>query len=421
MKTMNILILGGGRSAKWLINKLAAEAKGDLRLTVADSSKPAFLQEGPYVHYLGIDAADEEELEDAIAGKQVCVSLLPPALHLEVAKVCLRHQVHFVSASYQSEEIKNLDDEAKEDGIVILSECGLDPGIDHVTALQALLRIKAEGGKVLKFQSHCGGLPAETHTNDWGYKFFWNPMNVVLAGADGAKLLQEGKEVIVPYSSIFAEANPLKMDGKPDGEYVWYPNRDSVAYIDHYRLEGMQDFVRGTIRSSRFCGFWAELVQMGMTNNVHHFGKQGGKERLADFVEQGKLERASSLAKRLLEEEIDGTNSTLASKLLKVLTKLWTPGPADLDTVLMVHKIGYETAGGEPRTYVFEMEEVGTNEASAMSHLVGLPIYLFIESLQAGHKYPSGSLTPSHESVQPVLFAGLLEAGLKMEELDFAS
>jgi len=419
MKTMNILILGGGRSAKWLIKKLSGEATADFRLTVADSNKPAFLKEGPYVHYLGIDAENEEELEDAISGKQVCVSLLPPGLHLEVAKVCLRHQVNFVSASYQSEDIKNLDDEAKEDGIVILSECGLDPGIDHVTALHALNKIRADGGTVLSFESHCGGLPAETRNNDWGYKFFWSPMNVVLAGADGAKLLQEGKEVIVPYTNIFANANALKMDGKADNEYVWYPNRDSVSYIDHYRLQGVQDFVRGTIRYTRFCGFWAELVQLGVTNNIHRFGKPGGSERLIDFVKPDQIKDISSLTTHLLNEEIEAKNSTLANKLLQVLKKLWTPEADDLDMVVMKHKIGYETMNGERRSYVFEMEEIGTTEASAMSRLVGLPIYLFLQSLQAGHQYPYGSLTPSHESIQPLLYAALMQEGLNVKELEY--
>jgi len=216
-----ILVLGAGRSSSALISYLITNGStNDWQVTVGDFSKAA-----------AQEIENLEESKSAIRDTDVVISLIPANLHPLVAKICLAEKKHLLTASYVSDEMKAFDTEAKMSGLLLLNECGLDPGIDHMSAMQVIDRIKAEGGKMVSFESFTGGLiaPETDPENPWRYKFTWNPRNVVLAGQGTAKYLQGGKFKYIPYQQLFQRTTPITVPLL--GEYEGYANRDSLKYV----------------------------------------------------------------------------------------------------------------------------------------------------------------------------------------------
>ena len=276
MKT--ILVLGAGKSSTSLIEYLIRESvHHDWHVRVADMNLAAAEQKTgghPRASAVGISGIDDPQLEILIRDAQLVVSLLPPPLHPPVAARCLAASRHFLNASYLGPEISSMQAEATEKGLVFLCEMGLDPGIDHMSAMALLDEIRAKGGTITSFRSHCGGLVApESDDNPWHYKISWNPRNIIMAGKDGAHYRENGQEIHLPYEQLFDPARRVEIPGM--GEYAWYPNRDSLSYLSLYQLEQVPTFVRTTLRHPEFSFGWKNIVDLKLTDESVQYDTDG--------------------------------------------------------------------------------------------------------------------------------------------------
>ena len=238
-----ILLLGAGRSASSLIQYLLRHAPAEgWYLTVADVQPahlvPVLAAHTEYARAVPFDVHDEARLEELVPQADVVISMLPALFHATVARACVRHGRHLATASYVSEEIRALDAEAQAAGVTLLMESGLDPGLDHMSAMRVIADIRRRGGRVTSFKSYCGGLlaPGSEGDNPWRYKFTWNPRNVVLAGQGTAKFLEGGHLRFIPYQQLFARTETLVVPGF--GEFEGYANRDSLSYRAPLRAGG---------------------------------------------------------------------------------------------------------------------------------------------------------------------------------------
>ncbi len=267
MPAKQILLFGAGKSATVLINYLKELAvQKQWAVTVADVNLAAIqakVGEHPLVKAKQVDLLDEEERSALVATADVVISLLPPFLQYPVAKDCLEHGKHFLSASYIDPEIQLLAKEIEKKGILFLCEMGLDPGIDHMSAMKLIHKIRESGGEITSFRSHCGGLVApESDDNPWQYKFSWNPRNVVVAGKAGAMFKQNSTIESLDYQTLFSNCNEVAIDGI--GPLAFYYNRDSLSYIPTYQLDNAETFIRTTLRYPVFCKAWNTRDRIGI-------------------------------------------------------------------------------------------------------------------------------------------------------------
>ena len=269
----NILIIGAGRSASSLIKYLLDKSEiENLHLTIGDLSLE--LAERKTNNHknataIALDIFDENQRKTEIQKADIVISMLPAHLHIEVAKDCVVYKKHMVTASYISDAMLELDAAAKENNLIFMNEIGLDPGIDHMSAMKVIDEIRDKGGKMILFESFCGGLVApESDNNLWNYKFTWAPRNVVLAGQGGAaKFIQEGKYKYIPYNRLFRRTEFLEVEGY--GRFEGYANRDSLKYRSVYGLDDVLTLYRGTIRKVGYSRAWNMFVQLGMTDDSY--------------------------------------------------------------------------------------------------------------------------------------------------------
>lgn len=274
----HILVLGAGKSSPVLIDHLLSESvHEDWHVHVADLDRATAMSRTrgharSTVHV--IEAGDDAGLRRLVEMSDLVVSLQPPHLHERTAHLCLEAGRHFLNASYLTAEMKAMDSEARSKGLTFLCEMGLDPGIDHMSAMRMIDEVRREGGEPLSFRSHCGGLVApECDDNPWHYKFSWNPRNVILAGRDGARYMGDGHEVQLGYRELFDPHRLVEVPGL--GACAWYPNRDSMPYIPLYGLEGIPTFVRTTLRHPDFCLGWRNLVELHLTDDSVFYDTDG--------------------------------------------------------------------------------------------------------------------------------------------------
>ena len=269
----NILIIGAGRSCSSLIKYLLDKSsKENLHIIIGDinlDNAKNIINNHKNASAILLDVFNDSQRKDAIKKASIVISMLPARFHLEVAKDCINFNKHMVTASYISKEMKALDSKAKEKGLVFMNEIGLDPGIDHMSAMQVINKIKDSGAKMLLFESFTGGLVApESDDNLWNYKFTWNPRNVVLAGQGGAAMfIQEGTYKYIPYHKLFRRTEFLTINGS--GKFEAYANRDSLKYRNVYGLDNIPTMYRGTIRKVGFSRAWNTFVQLGMTDDSY--------------------------------------------------------------------------------------------------------------------------------------------------------
>jgi saccharopine dehydrogenase-like NADP-dependent oxidoreductase len=269
----NILIIGAGRSASSLIKYLLEKSESEkLQITIADLSLELAKRKTnghKNANPIALDIHNEQERQTEIQKADIVISMLPAHMHIEVAKDCITYKKHMVTASYISEAMQGLDAQAKENGLVFMNEVGLDPGIDHMSAMKVIDEIRDKGGKMILFESFCGGLVApESDTNLWNYKFTWAPRNVVLAGQGGAaKFIQEGTYKYIPYNKLFRRTEFLEVEGY--GRFEGYANRDSLKYRSVYGLDDALTVFRGTIRRVGYSKAWDMFVQLGMTDDTY--------------------------------------------------------------------------------------------------------------------------------------------------------
>ena len=264
----NVLLFGAGKSATCLIDYLLREAaSNDWMIIVCDNNlalAQSKIGDAPNARAASINVKNDADRNTLIREADIVISLLPPELHFIVAKDCLLFKKNLLTASYIDENIKTLANEIDSSGLLFLYEMGLDPGIDHMSAMKMIKSIKEKGATITSFLSHCGGLVApESDNNPWHYKVTWNPRNVVMAGKDGALFREQNKTVTVPYKKIFNANHFVKVPGLD--EMAWYPNRDSLSYISLYQLENIDTFIRTTLRYPEFCRGWNKLVEMNCT------------------------------------------------------------------------------------------------------------------------------------------------------------
>ena len=260
----NILILGAGLVAKPLVNYLLSQ--DDFHVTVASrtvSKAVKLIDNHPRGTALELNLKKIEDLDRLVPEADVVISMVPYAFHVAVAEYCLKYRKHMVTTSYVSEAMRNLDRQALDAGILILNEIGLDPGIDHMSAMKIINDVKDRGGSVTRFYSYCGGLPApEANTNPLGYKFSWSPRGVILAGRNNAQFQEDGALREIPSSDLFLTTHQITVEGIGDLEV--YPNRDSIQYIELYGLEGIDSIFRGTLRNIGWCETWKKMVDLGL-------------------------------------------------------------------------------------------------------------------------------------------------------------
>ncbi|WP_026135831.1 saccharopine dehydrogenase family protein [Nafulsella turpanensis] len=438
----HILIIGAGRSSTVLINYLKAYASREgVYLTVADTDvnlAQAKAGEGSNkIKAMAIDIFDEAQLTAAVKGADVVISMVPASFHLPVAKACLAHQKHMISASYVSPEVRELNGEAQKKGVLILKECGLDPGLDHMTAMEVINRIRKEGGELLSFKSFTGGLVApESDNNPWNYKFSWNPRNVVLAGQGTAQYIRHGQYKYIPYHKLFTRTEPIEVDGM--GEFEGYANRDSLSYRQVYGIDNIPTLLRGTIRRKGYSRAWNVFVQLGMTDDTYQL-EGVSKMTKRDFVNaflpynesasvEEKLctytgiEREGEEFKKIAwlgmfdEEPLHMQKATPAQVMQKILEEKWQLGPEDKDMIVMQHKFEYQLKG-ENREIVATLVSKGDDpQQTAMAKTVGLPLGIAAKLLLEGKITRTGVCVPITADIYEPILEELKELGIYMEE-----
>ncbi len=444
MQSLSILILGAGRSSSSLINYILAQAKEhSWQVTVGDFSEAAAKERvgnSSQGNAIRFDIADTETSRAAIASADVVVSLIPAHLHPLVAKICLSEKKHLLTASYVSDEMKSFHEEALAKGLLFLNECGLDPGIDHMSAMQVIDKIKAGGGVLTSFESFTGGLiaPETDPENPWRYKFTWNPRNVVMAGQSIAKFLQDGLYKFIPYQQLFQRITPVTVPGF--GEYEGYANRDSLKYLETYGLNGIKTMLRGTLRNKDYCSAWNVLVQLGccddsfqlegvadMTHKsfINSFldfhSTQTVEEKIAStfkFSLQGEEMKRLRWSGLFTDEKVGLDKGTPAQVLEHILYKKWKLKSGDKDFIVMWHCFRYELGGKQKEIQAY-LTATGDDETNtAMAKTVGLPLAISAKLLLLGKIKSRGVVIPVAKEMYDPVLDELGSLGIKLIEIE---
>lgn len=439
----HILIIGAGRSAssliEYLLNKSETEnlfiTIGDLSAELAERKTKGHLR----ARALAFDIFNEAQRHDEIAKADIVISMLPATLHYEVAKDCIRFKKNMVTASYISPAMQDLDEEVKKNNLVFMNEIGLDPGIDHMSAMKVIDEIRDQGGKMILFESFCGGLVApQSDNNLWNYKFTWNPRNVVLAGQGGtAKFVQEGTYKYIPYNKLFRRTEFMEVEGY--GRFEGYANRDSLKYRSVYGLDDVLTLYRGTLRRVGFSKAWNMFIQLGMTDDTY---VMEGSENMSyrdftnsflpyhptDSVELKlrhilKLDQDDIRWDKLLELDLFNENklvglkdATPAQILEKILSDSWTLDPEDKDMIVMYHKFGY-MLNGQTKQIDSTMVCIGDDQVyTAMAKTVGLPVAMAALQILNGNITTPGVQLPIHKEVYLPILKELEEFGVIFNE-----
>ncbi len=423
-----ILIIGAGRSSSALI-KYCLDKSEELSwtVTVADADPAAAaakIGDHPRGASAWLDVTKVNDRQELIGRADIVVSLLPAHLHIEVARDCIRLKKHLVTASYVSHEMFRLGDEARDRDLIFMGEMGLDPGIDHMTAMQRLNEIRDKGGEITAFRSFTGGLVApESNNNPWGYKFTWNPRNVVLAGQGTAQYLYNKKLKFLPYERLFKHTWDIELPNV--GKFEAYANRDSLLYRKQYGLDTIPTILRGTLRYPGFAAAWDALVAIGLTNadfpildssriTYHELmeafapsGTGSVKDRIAGMLDvppNGEVMNRLVWLGLFTKKKIKLRDATPALILERLLLDKWKLSPDDKDLIVMQHQVDYELDGKKFRD-ISNLTMKGQNaEDTAMSRLVGLPMGIFVRLISQGEIKATGVHIPTMKEVyEPVL------------------
>ncbi|WP_047416851.1 saccharopine dehydrogenase family protein [Cellulophaga sp. Hel_I_12] len=441
----NILIIGAGKSTSYLLDYFFEKAEQEqLQLTIADVNTdtiPVKFKQHPNFEVVCLDIFNTPDRQKLIQKAAIVISMLPASLHMNVAKDCIAFSKHLVTASYVSDEIQGLDQQAKDKGLVFMNEIGLDPGVDHMSAIKIINKIKEKGGKLLLFESSTGGLVApESDTNLWNYKFTWNPRNVVVAGQGGtAKFIQEGTYKYIPYHKLFRRTEFISIEGY--GKFEIYANRDSLKYREAYGLSNVLTLYRGTIRRVGFSKAWNMFVQLGLTDDSYTIENSEGmsyREFVNHFLPYSptdsvelklryylKIDQDDVMWEKLLElnlfdanKKITLKNATPAQILQKILEDSWTLADTDKDMIVMYHKFGYELKG-EKKQIDSHMVVIGENRThTAMAKTVGLPVAIATLLILNKKITTAGVQIPLHKEVYEPILDELTNYGVVFKEIE---
>ena len=432
--SQTILIIGAGKSATVLIQYLQQKAvENDWFILLADGDEAVAKNKwnnAPNGTALGIDIENELDRQNLVQKADIVVSMMPAQLHFLVAKDCLAFGKPLFTASYVDDNMRSIAAEIESKQLLFLCEMGLDPGIDHMSAMAIIDKIHEKGGKITSFKSHCGGLVApESDDNPWHYKISWNPKNIVLAGKAGAIYLEDGATVTKNYTGIFDQTPMLNLPGI--GHLTYYPNRNSLSYIDTYHLHGVQDFVRTTLRYPAFCTGWNAIVQLHLTDETvinlapnttvqnwfeTHIQLNGLEQILVKFTQdpaiKNQLEFIGLYESTIIPTQFN-TNASILQWLLEIKWKLKT---TDKDLVVMLHEIEYSIG---TRQFKLDSSMVLTGKDAintAMATTVGLPLAMGVCAYLKGEIQMTGLHIPIDARIYQPILKSLSEEGIVFEE-----
>jgi len=430
-----VLVLGAGLVAGPLVRYLA---KQGYEVTVASRtvSKAEALVEGlETANAIGADITHSGTLQKLIPEHDLAISLVPHTHHIIVAEVCLEAERHMLTTSYIKPEIAAMEEKVQAAGLTFLNEIGLDPGIDHMSAMQVIDRVKSQGGKVVGFSSNCGGLPApEAADNPLGYKLSWSPRGVVLAARNNGRYLENGKIVDVNWRDLFAQHWPMTVEGL--GDFEFYTNRDCLGYVDLYGLQGVKDMFRGTIRNLGWCALWKRIVDLGYLDLDEREGLDrmtyaqltasmiGGRgagltESLASFLRVGiddEIIKKMQWLGLLSEQRIpQGTRTQMDALVALMMGKLdYKPGERDM--IILQHRFTTRYDDREEVILSTLVDYGIPNGDSSMSRTVGLPAAIGADLILQGKIEKRGVLAPTSKQIYEPVLAKLDEQGIRFEE-----
>ena len=426
-----ILVIGSGKSTSYLIKYLLDKSvEEELHIIVGDinsTNAKKLIGDHENANAITLDVFDKSSRQAAIENADIVVSMLPARFHLEVAKDCVAFGKNMVTASYVSEDMQKLNKVVTDKGLVFMNEIGVDPGIDHMSAMKVIDYIRDKGGKMVLFESFTGGLVApESDNNLWNYKFTWNPRNVVVAGqGSAAKFLQEDAYKYIPYNRLFRRTEFLEIEGY--GRFEAYANRDSLKYQSIYDLDNVKTLYRGTIRRVGFSRAWNIFVQLGMTDDSYTIDDSENmsyRDFVNSFLPYSPTDSVELKFRHALKvdqddivwdklEEVDIFNKTKmvniknaspAEILQKILMDSWALEEDDKDMIVMYHKFGYEL-NGEMYQIDSTMVTIGEDQTyTAMAKTVGLPVAIATMAiLNENITTPGVQIPISKEVYEPIL------------------
>ncbi len=434
-----ILVLGAGRIARPLIRYLLGQR--DVRMvigTIDAGGAEALVGGHPHARVLRLDVSDEAALAPLVEECHLVISLLPAALNARVARVALDRGKSLINTSYVSPELAALHDEAERRGVLFLCEIGLDPGIDHMSAVRVIDLLLQAGGRVTEFTSCCGGFPApDANTNPWGYKFSWSPRGVMLAGRNAARFLRRGEIIEIPGDQLFAHRWPYQVEGQ--GVFEMYPNRDSLIYVDAYSLTGITGMFRGTLRYPGWCDTMRVAATLGLFDLEAHPWPAGTTyaaftsrrvpsgpgplvHRLADFAGVApdseviaRLEWAGLLSDRPLPAA--GQTAAPLDLFGDRLARLMVYKPGERDMVAMRHTFSATFPDGHREDVTSSLVAAGQPFGdTAMARTVSLPAAIAARLLLDGELQLTGVQIPVYAEIYEPVLAELEEQGVHIQE-----
>ncbi|WNJ21042.1 saccharopine dehydrogenase C-terminal domain-containing protein [Pontibacter sp. G13] len=438
----NILLIGAGRSATSLIQyllKRCTETGWHLRVgDLSESLAREKIGETPVASAFRFDIFDEAQRDREIMDADLVISMLPAHFHSLPCQSCLKFGKHLLTASYVSDEIQLLDQQAREKGVLILMECGLDPGIDHMSAMRVLDQIRGAGHEINAFESFTGGLvaPQSCEGNPWEYKFTWNPRNVVLAGTGTVKFIQEGRYKYIPYHKVFRRTEIIEL---PEyGYFEGYANRDSLKYREVYGLESVETLYRGTLRRPGYCKTWDIFVQLGATDDSYKMegvANMTHRQFLNSFLSYDPHNSVELKLAHYMKLDLDGQimfrmkwldlfeeipvgleEGTPAQILEHILQKKWKMEPQDQDMIVMWHKFLYEENGQMREIQSHMVIEGEDAQHTGMAKTVGLPLGIAADMILSGKIRETGVHIPVKPSIYNPILDELEKAGIKFVE-----
>lgn len=439
-----ILVIGAGRSSSTLIKYLLDNSQAeDWHVVVGDMDTElarSKVRGHQRAEVLKLNALDDDQRSVHIADADLVISMLPASFHGKVASDCMRFSKSVITPSYVTDEILAMNHDAIDKGLMVLNEMGLDPGIDHMSAMEVFDRIRNQGGTITRFESFTGGLVApESDNNPWNYKFTWNPRNVVLAGQGGtARFIQNNRFKYIPYHRLFERVKPIEIEGY--GSFEGYANRDSLSYIQHYGLEGIPTIYRGTLRRAGYSEAWNVLVQLGLTDDSFAIGDSENmtyREYLNSFLfydedmsVENKLRQYLEMSDEVFEkikwlglfsdEKIGLTRATPAQILQKVMERVMSLDDDDKDMIVMWHRFDYEL-NGKTSELSSSMVVIGEDqEQTAMSKTVGLPVGIAAKMMLNGTLNRPGVHLPTKADIYSPILEELKDFGIEFVETEIS-
>ncbi len=432
--SQTILIIGAGKSATVLIQYLQQKAvENDWFILLVDGDETIAKNKwnnAPNGTALGIDIENDLNRQNLVQKADIVVSMLPAQLHFLVAKDCLQFEKPLFTASYVDDNMRSIATEIESKQLLFLCEMGLDPGIDHMSAMAILDEIHEKGGKITSFKSHCGGLVApESDDNPWHYKISWNPRNIILAGKAGAIYLEDGATVTKHYSEIFENTPVVELPGI--GHLAYYPNRNSLSYIETYHLQGVKDFVRTTLRYPAFCIGWNAIVQLHLTDETvielapnttvqnwfeKHIQQNGLEQILEKFTQDLAIKEQLEFIGLYTSTIIPNQFNSNASILQWLLEGKWKLKATDKDLVVMLHEIEYSIGS---RQFKLDSSMVLTGSDAintAMATTVGLPLAMGVCAYLKGEIKMTGLHIPIDARIYQPILKSLAEEGIVFRE-----